>query len=99
MSSTFDYEKLKLFYIGKEKINEEESIPLVYKNKHLTTHAAIIGMTGSGKTDILLEMEMEEQPESIFSIMLLLKKDYLHQGLLIQIWTSILQLKSGKSRL
>ena len=46
MSSTIDYEKLKLFYIGKEKIDEDVSIPLVYKNKDLRTHAAIIGMTG-----------------------------------------------------
>ena len=27
-------------------------IPLLYKNKHLTTHAAILGMTGSGKTGL-----------------------------------------------
>ena len=36
-------ENLKLFYLGL-KDNE----PFLYKNKDLTTHAAIIGMTGSG---------------------------------------------------
>lgn len=52
MSSTIDYEKLKLFYIGKEKTNNDSYVPLVYKNKDLLTHAAIIGMTGSGKQDL-----------------------------------------------
>lgn len=40
-------ENLKLFYIGL-KNNE----PYLYKNKDLTTHATIIGMTGSGKTGL-----------------------------------------------
>ena len=70
MSSTFDYEKLKLFYIGKEKINEEESIPLVYKNKHLTTHAAIIGMTGSGKTGLGISLLEEAAIDNIPSIII-----------------------------
>lgn len=44
MGNSFDYEKLKLFYIGKEKINDS-FFPLVYQNKDLLTHAAILGMT------------------------------------------------------
>ncbi|WP_170018871.1 DUF87 domain-containing protein [Campylobacter sp. RM16190] len=40
-------ENLKLFYIG---LKDKE--PFLYKNKDLTTHAAIIGMTGSGKTGL-----------------------------------------------
>ena len=52
MNTTFNYENLKLFYIGKEKIDGQNFAPLVYKNKDLTTHAAIIGMTGSGKTGL-----------------------------------------------
>ena len=52
MNTKFDYENLKLFYIGKEKITGQNFAPLVYKNKDLTTHAAIIGMTGSGKTGL-----------------------------------------------
>lgn len=70
MSSTFDYEKLKLFYIGKEKINDEESVPLVYKNKHLTTHAAIIGMTGSGKTGLGISLLEEAAIDNIPSIII-----------------------------
>lgn len=40
-------ENLKLFYVG---LKDKE--PFLYKNKDLTTHAAIIGMTGSGKTGL-----------------------------------------------
>jgi len=49
------YEKLDLFYLGREidpDSGKTTKLPLLYKNKHLTTHAAIIGMTGSGKTGL-----------------------------------------------
>ncbi len=49
------YEKLGLFYLGKEldiNTQEESENLLLVKNKNLTTHAAIIGMTGSGKTGL-----------------------------------------------
>jgi len=49
------YEKLDLFYLGREvdqSTGLTSSIPLLYKNKYLTTHAAILGMTGSGKTGL-----------------------------------------------
>ena len=32
MANTYDYENLKLFYIGKQK-KDGNSIPLVYQNK------------------------------------------------------------------
>ncbi len=70
MSSSFDYEKLKLFYIGKERINEKESLPVIYKNKHLTTHAAIIGMTGSGKTGLGISLLEEAAIDNIPSIII-----------------------------
>jgi hypothetical protein len=50
-----DYEKLGLFYLGKrydldkEKVVEE---PTLYDSSDLTTHAVIVGMTGSGKTGL-----------------------------------------------
>lgn len=69
MNSTFNYENLKLFYIGKEKV-DEQSIPLVYKNKHLTTHAAIIGMTGSGKTGLGISLLEEAAIDNIPSIII-----------------------------
>ena len=43
------YEKANLFYLGKDvdkNFNETELLTLL-KNKNFTTHAAIIGMTGS----------------------------------------------------
>jgi len=48
-----DYEKLGAFYLGKAVDNDELSEELVlYDSKDLTTHAVIIGMTGSGKTGL-----------------------------------------------
>jgi DNA helicase HerA-like ATPase len=70
MSTSFDYEKLKLFYIGKEKIDEQNFAPLVYKNKDLTTHAAIIGMTGSGKTGLGISLLEEAAIDNIPSIII-----------------------------
>ncbi|MCI6988954.1 MAG: DUF87 domain-containing protein [Campylobacter sp.] len=49
-------EDLKLFYLGLK-----EGEPYLYKSKDLTTHATIVGMTGSGKTGLgitLLEEAM-----------------------------------------
>jgi DNA-binding ferritin-like protein len=49
------YEKAGLFYLGKdvepEHFQTNDSLTLV-KNKWLTTHAVIVGMTGSGKTGL-----------------------------------------------
>ncbi|MCG3710004.1 ATP-binding protein [Aliarcobacter butzleri] len=69
MNSTFDYEKLKLFYIGKEKI-DDNFVPLVYKNKDLLTHATIIGMTGSGKTGLGISLLEEAAIDNIPSIII-----------------------------
>ncbi|MBN2823781.1 MAG: DUF87 domain-containing protein [Campylobacterales bacterium] len=55
MQNIPDYEKLNLFYLGKEVDVKTQTLSddlLLYKNKDLTTHAAIIGMTGSGKTGL-----------------------------------------------
>jgi DNA helicase HerA-like ATPase len=54
-----DFEKLGVFYLGKEydlasKATSEEL--LLYDAKDLTTHAVIIGMTGSGKTGLGIGM-------------------------------------------
>jgi len=70
MNNTFDYEKLKLFYIGKETNGQGESVPLLYKNKDLTTHAAIIGMTGSGKTGLGISLLEEAAIDNIPSIII-----------------------------
>ena len=43
------YEKMGLFYLGKNSSDDHLNL---YTSKDLTTHAAIIGMTGSGKTGL-----------------------------------------------
>lgn len=58
-------ENLKLFYIGLE--NNE---PFMYKNKDLTTHALIIGMSGSGKTGLGLSLLEEACIDNIPSIII-----------------------------
>lgn len=70
MENNFDYEKLKLFYIGKELINGQNT-PLVYENKDLLTHAAIIGMTGSGKTGLGISLLEEAAIDEIPSIIII----------------------------
>ncbi len=62
------YEKIGVFYIGKEAKRDfslTENL-FLYKSKNLTTHAAIIGMTGSGKTglgiDIIEEAAIDKIP-------------------------------------
>ncbi|WP_069637677.1 ATP-binding protein [Campylobacter pinnipediorum] len=58
-------ENLKLFYIGLENND-----PFFYKNKDLTTHAAIIGMTGSGKTGLGISILEEACIDNIPSIII-----------------------------
>jgi len=66
------YEKLGIFYLGKEVDPETQELTdelVLYKNKNLTTHAALIGMTGSGKTglgiDIIEEAILDNIPTII----------------------------------
>ena len=50
-----DYEKLGAFYLGKEFDIASSSVSedvVLYDAKDLTTHAVIVGMTGSGKTGL-----------------------------------------------
>ena len=61
------YEKLGLFYLGKDSGNDT---PTLYKSKHLTTHAAIIGMTGSGKTGLGISLIEEAAIDNIPSIII-----------------------------
>jgi len=51
----YDFEKLGAFYLGKRYDTESEKLTeelVLYDSKDLTTHAVIIGMTGSGKTGL-----------------------------------------------
>ena len=47
--SVAEYEKLGVFYLGR---NVDTGAPYLYESNHLTTHAVVIGMTGSGKTGL-----------------------------------------------
>ena len=56
---TEDYEKLGAFYLGRpvdEETGEDRPEPFLYDSKDLTTHAMIVGMTGSGKTGLGIGM-------------------------------------------
>ena len=67
------YEKLGLFYLGREKdlqSGEDTEDLLLVKNKNLTTHAAIIGMTGSGKTGLGVGLIEEAVLDGIPSIVI-----------------------------
>jgi hypothetical protein len=63
-----DFEKLGVFYLGKAfdmdagKLREDL---VLYDSKDLTTHAVIIGMTGSGKTGLALGLLEEALIDNI----------------------------------
>lgn len=67
------YEKLGLFYLGKDidrqSMEAKEALTLL-KNKNFTTHAAIIGMTGSGKTGLGVGIIEEAAIDNIPSIVI-----------------------------
>ena len=67
------YEKAGLFYLGKDvdpENFEPTEILTLLKNKNFTTHAAIIGMTGSGKTGLGIGILEEAAIDNIPSIVI-----------------------------
>ncbi len=67
------YEKAGLFYLGKDvdkSTFEATEILTLLKNKNFTTHAAIIGMTGSGKTGLGIDILEEAAIDNIPSIVI-----------------------------
>ena len=66
-----DYEKLGVFYLGKEfdpGANALKEDLVLYDAKDLTTHAVCVGMTGSGKTGLCLSLLEEAAIDGIPAI-------------------------------
>ncbi len=73
MENNYPYEQLGFFYLGREMDfngTSQEILPFLYKSRDLTTHAAIIGMTGSGKTGLGISLIEEAIMDNIPSIII-----------------------------
>ena len=62
-----EFEKLGVFYLGKNKANDDL---LLYDSKDLVTHAVCVGMTGSGKTGLCISLLEEAAIDSIPAIII-----------------------------
>src|SRR5215470_1246115 len=65
MESSF--EKLGVFYLGKSTANDDL---LLYDSKDLVTHAVCVGMTGSGKTGLCIDLLEEAAIDGIPAIII-----------------------------
>lgn len=68
-----NYEKLGVFYLGKEydlaaKKAQEDLI--LYNSRDLVTHAVVVGMTGSGKTGLCIDLIEEAAIDNVPSILI-----------------------------
>ena len=73
-----DYEKLGLFYLGREfdpGLKKTTDRPLLYDSKDLTTHGVCVGMTGSGKTGLCLSLLEEAAIDGIPAICIVLSPE------------------------
>ena len=58
-SAMQDYEKLGVFYLGREYDLSAKQLRddlILYDSKDLVTHAVVVGMTGSGKTGLCIDL-------------------------------------------
>ncbi len=68
-----DFEKLGVFYLGKEYDMEKKAAQdalLLYDSKDLVTHAVTVGMTGSGKTGLCIGLIEEAAIDNIPAIII-----------------------------
>ena len=73
MAQEADYEKLGLFYLGRSydmTAGKTTGDLILYKSKHLTTHAVCVGMTGSGKTGLCIGLLEEAAMDRIPAIII-----------------------------
>ncbi len=73
-----DFEKLGLFYLGREVDPETKArrdTPLLYDSSDLVTHGVIAGMTGSGKTGLGIDLIEEAAIDGIPVIAIVPKGD------------------------
>ena len=67
------FEKLGLFYLGKTVDTDSGELTddyLLYDSKDLSTHAVCVGMTGSGKTGLCINLLEEAVLDNIPSIII-----------------------------
>ncbi len=63
-----DYEKLGVFYLGREhdpETGKTGTAPVLYDARDLTTHAVCVGMTGSGKTGLCISLLEEAAIDAV----------------------------------
>jgi len=68
-----DFEKLGVFYLGREfdlRGGKSTDNLVLYDSKDLVTHAVIVGMTGSGKTGLCIDLIEEAAIDGIPSILI-----------------------------
>ena len=73
MTESYPYEQLGLLYLGREldlDTGKTSPAPLLFKNKDLTTHGMIIGMTGSGKTGLGIGLIEEAIMDNVPSLII-----------------------------
>jgi hypothetical protein len=73
MADITAYEKLGAFYLGRPYDpvrGEAEPAPLLYDSRDLLTHAMCVGMTGSGKTGLLIGLLEEAAIDHIPSLVI-----------------------------
>ena len=68
-----DYEKLGVFYLGREydlKGKKLQDDLLLYDSRDLVTHAVVVGMTGSGKTGLCIDLIEEAAIDNVPAILI-----------------------------
>jgi hypothetical protein len=68
-----DYEKLGVFYLGKEYDLAAQQLRddlILYDSKDLVTHAVCVGMTGSGKTGLCIALIEEAAIDNVPAILI-----------------------------